>query len=232
MLQLFNVSKRLLNKPLTPLSFFEKFSIHLKGSKIQLNGLLRPRFTSVYTLLFLSLWVSSPSLVFAKDAPKEVPENATANRYGDGWSCDKGYRESQGACAAIKVPANAFPTNKSYGQGWECIRGFKQNDNKCNQIKVPKNGYLDYSGVRVKCNRGYLMVNKICNVIKVPANGYLEPSAYGPGWTCERGFRADDDTCIALKVPKNAHIGYSGKVWECNNPYIKKNNNCIMPVIR
>jgi len=229
MLQLYKVTRLLLIKPLTVLSFFEKFCIHLKAYKILLNGLLRSRFTSVYALLFLSLWGFSPGLVLAKTVYNEIPENASANRYGDGWSCDKGYRESKGTCVAITVPANAFPTNKSYGQGWECKRSFKQSDNTCNYIKVPKNGYLDYSGIRVKCNRGYLMVDKVCKLIKVPENGYLELSAYGPGWTCERGFRADDDACIALKVPENAHIGYSGKVWECNDPYIKKKNNCIMP---
>lgn len=230
MLQLFKVSKRLLNKPLTVFNIFRKISIHSKVYERPLNRLLRPRFTSAYTLLFLSLWGSVPSLVFAKDAPNKLPANATLNNYGDGWSCNNGFRESKGACAAIKVPANAFSTNKSYGQGWECERGFKQDNNTCNQLKVPKNGYLDYSGLRVKCNRGYLMVNKICVLIKVPVNGYLELSAYGPGWTCERGFRADKGACVTLKVPKNAHIGYSGKVWECNNPYIKKNNKCILPV--
>ena len=231
MLQLFNVSRFQLSELFTVYAFFEKINIHLKSHKIKYDGIVQSRFSSIYTLLLLVLCGSTPNLVFAQKVSNGLPENASMNRYGDGWICDEGYRESKGACAAIKVPANAFPTNKSYGQGWECNRGFKESDNNCYKIKVPKNGYLDYTGIRVKCNRGYIMDNKSCKLIKVPANGYLELSAYGPGWTCERGFRADNDACVALKVPKNAHIGYSGKVWECDNPYIKKNNDCIMPVI-
>lgn len=230
MQQLFRIAKRLLNIQLTTLYFFAKSSIKLKVYEITLDGLQRTRVISAYIVIFLSLWVTSPSLVFAKDVSNDVPENATAKRYGDGWNCNQGYRESKGACAAVKVPANAYPTNKTYGQGWKCKRSFREVNNTCNHIKVPENGYLDYSGIKVKCDRGYLLVNKNCEVIKVPANGYLEKSSYGPGWTCKRGYRADKGACIALKIPENAHIGFSGKVWECNKPYIKKQNNCILPV--
>ena len=234
MQQLFRIAKRLLNIQLTTLYFFAKSSINLKAYKITLDGLQRTRVISAYILIFLSLWVTTPSLVFAKGVSYDVPKNATANTksYGNRWNCNKGYRESKGACTTIKVPTNAYPTNKTYGQGWECKRGFREVSGTCIHITVPENGYLDYSGITVKCDRGYLLVNKTCEAIKVPANGYLVESSLGSGWTCERGYRADKGACIALKIPENAHIGYSGKAWECNKPYIKKQNNCILSVKR
>jgi len=228
---LYKAPKRLFNNPLTALYFIQTSPIYSKISKILCNGLLRSRFTPALALLFLSLWLSAANPVFAKAAPKDIPDNASSRNYGNGWSCNKGYRESKGACTALTIPANAYPTNKTYGQGWECKRGFKQINNTCKQIMVPTNGYLDYSGIRVKCNRGYILDNNTCKVIKVPENGYLELSSYGPGWTCDRGYRVDKGACIALNVPENAHIGHSGKVWECNKPYIKRNNKCILPVV-
>ena len=228
MQHLFRIAKRLLNIQLTTLYFFTKSSFNLKIYKMALDGLQRTRVISAYILIFLSLWATAPNLVYAKGVSNGMPENASAKSYGDGWNCNIGYRENKGACTALKIPANAYPTNKTYGQGWECKRSYREINETCDYIKVPKNGYLDYSGIRVKCNRGYLMVKKTFEVINVPANGYLEESSYGPGWTCERGYRADKGACIALKIPENAHIGYSGKVWECDKPYTKKQNNCIL----
>ena len=222
--QLFKITKRLLNIQSATL-------INLKIYGITLDRSQRTHVMPIYILIFLFLLIMSPSLVFAKSVSNNIPENATAKNYGDGWNCNQGYRESKGLCLAIKVPANAYLTNKSYGQGWKCKRSFREANNTCNHIKVPNNGYLDYTGVIVKCDRGYLMVNKNCEAIKVPANGYLRStSSHGPGWTCDRGYRVDKGACIALKVPENAHIGYSGKEWECNKPYIKKQNNCVFPV--
>ena len=228
--QLFRIAKRLLNIQLTTLYFFTKSSINLKENEITLDSLQRKRIISAFILIFLSLWVTASNLAFAKDVSNEVPENATAKTYGDGWNCNQGYRVRKGACIAVTLPANAYLTNKTYRQGWECQRSFLRINNTCVPIKVPINGYLDYSGIKVKCERGYLLVNKTCEAIKVPANGYLKESSFGPGWTCERGYRASKGNCIALKIPKNAHIGFSGKVWECNKPYIKKQDNCILPV--
>ena len=64
--------------------------------------------------------------VFAQGGSVEVPENAHAKRYGNGWECNKGYREVNEGCAAVKVPANAYPTNQSYGRGWECNREYRE----------------------------------------------------------------------------------------------------------
>lgn len=230
MQQLFRTPKLLLNLQLPTLHLFTYSSINLKIYEITLNGLQRTRVISAYVLMFLFLWLSAPNHVFAKGVSDEIPENATAKSYGNGWNCNMGYRESKGACTAVMVPDNAYPTNRTYGKGWECKRGFREYDKHCQHIMVPENGYLDYSGTRVKCDRGYLMVNKICDAIKVPANGYLKDSSYGSGWTCERGYRENKTDCVALNIPENAHIGFSGNVWECNMPYIKKKNNCILSI--
>jgi hypothetical protein len=38
----------------------------------------------------------------------DLPANAHANRYSDGWKCDRGYREIDRVCEMIEIPANAF----------------------------------------------------------------------------------------------------------------------------
>lgn len=230
MQQLFRIAKQLLNIQLTTLYFFTKPSFKLKVYETTLDVLQQTRVISGYTLIFLSLWITAPSLVSAKSASNDLPENATAKSYGEGWNCNQGYRERKGACFAVRVPANAYPTNKTYGKGWECKRGFREAVNACEQIKVPQNGYLDYTGIKVKCDRGYLLVKKHCVLIKVPENGYLKASSYGPGWECERGYRADRGACKPFKVPENAYISYSGKEWECSKPHVKKRGKCILPV--
>lgn len=184
--------------------------------------------TSIYIVAFLLLFLASINSVLANDSPVIVPENATVKSYGDGWSCNVGYREVNGACAMVKVPDHAYPTYKSYGKGWECKRGYLSNNDVCNYIKIPVNGYLDYNGIRVKCDRGYYMKNKLCELVKVPDNAYLNESSYEPGWTCERGYQMVKKGCVALKVPENAHIGFSGKSWECDKPYTKKLGKCIL----
>ena len=49
-----------------------------------------------------------------------IPENATSQSYGKGWTCNPGFRESDQACSEIVAPANAFLNDRSYGPGWEC----------------------------------------------------------------------------------------------------------------
>ena len=230
MLQLFKIPKLLLNMQLIPLYLLYTSSFILKNILLTLDGWQRVSSRLAYLLLFLCLMIASPIHVFAKGVENSIPDNAKANNYGDGWSCNLGYRENKEGCAAVIVPDNAYPTDRQYGKGWECKRGYLEAEGSCSYINVPKNGYLDYSGIRVKCDRGFLMTNNICEAIKVPANGYLEVSSYGPGWACQRGYRIDKEDCVALSVPENAHIGFSGNVWECNTPYIKRRNGCIIQV--
>ena len=68
---------------------------------------------SMRPLVLLALMVAAPSLVFAQGGSVKLPENARAKSYGGGWECERGYREDNGVCAAIRIPANAYLTNKS-----------------------------------------------------------------------------------------------------------------------
>ena len=159
---------------------------------------LRP-VTSRFTgrLILIALLVAASGSVYAQAGPGDVPENASAKRYGTGWACDRGYREADGACAAVDIPANAYATGSSYGSGWECSRGFRRSKGSCAAIRVPANAYLNSTrGDTWKCDRGFRKIDDTCVAIKVPSNGYLSDSSYGRGWQCDRGFGA---TRLAFK---------------------------------
>ena len=182
--------------------------------------------TSVYIVVLLLLFSAPFNSVLANDAQTNVPENATARSYGDGWTCNVGYRKSNGACAVIIVPEHAYPTYKSYGKGWACKRGYLENNEACNYIKIPANGYLDYGGTRVKCDRGYIKKNKLCKLIKIPDNAYLKESSYEQGWACKRGYLENNEACNYIKIPVNGYLDYNGTRVKCDRGYIKKNKLC------
>jgi len=158
----------------------------------------------------------------------EMPENAHAKSYRSGWDCDLGFREANGVCEAVMVPANAFPSKSSYGRGWDCSHGYLKTDEVCVAVKVPENAHLAASGNRWDCGRGYLKTDAACVAINLPANGYLSDSAYGPGWRCDRGYQTVNVACVAVIVPENAHLDYSGNDWGCNHPYRKKEERCVL----
>jgi hypothetical protein len=94
---------------------------------------------------------------------------------------------------------------------------------------VPANAYLDSSGDKWECERGYRDAGGACAAIEVPANGYLADSSYGSSWKCDRGYRAVDGACMAVEMPANAHLDYSGSGWDCNRPFRKQQDTCILP---
>ena len=51
-----------------------------------------------------------------------VPENARVRAYGGGWTCEYGFREERGGCAAIAVPANAH-SNAELEASNACLDG-------------------------------------------------------------------------------------------------------------
>ena len=77
-------------------------------------------------LILLALLAIVHSHVFAQSGSIEVPENARVKEYGNGWECNQGYRAVDGACTAVKLPANAYLTNTSCGSDWECVRGYRE----------------------------------------------------------------------------------------------------------
>jgi hypothetical protein len=157
-----------------------------------------------------------------------LPANASAKSYGDGWTCDRGFRATGGACQPIEVPENALATQTSYGRGWECRRGFEEVNGRCNAIAIPANAYLNAAGTRWECDRGFRPLDNRCTAIEVPENGYLTGSDFGSGWKCERGFRATGTACLRIELPANAHIDYSGNDWECDRPYSKLPDGCVL----
>ncbi|MDH3579400.1 MAG: hypothetical protein OEM91_02080, partial [Hyphomicrobiales bacterium] len=128
--------------------------------------------TYIFSLLFIALLAITPSVVAAQSIPVGMPENARAKTYGGGWECERGFREANGTCATVKVPANAYLTDTSYGRAWECERGFREVSEACAAIKVPSHAYLDSAGDGWKCDRGYRKVEEACVAVKIPANGY------------------------------------------------------------
>ena len=59
---------------------------------------------AILFLLALPLALGIPLHAQAQSSSDRVPENASARSYGNGWSCNPGYRESNGECEAIAVP--------------------------------------------------------------------------------------------------------------------------------
>jgi hypothetical protein len=183
----------------------------------------------LHVLIVGFLLSAAPGSSYAEDKPATMPDNASTNKHGTGWLCDRGYREFEGKCKSVEVPADAYATNNSYGRGWECSRGYRIADDRCIRIEVPPNAYLDTSTARSwRCERGYRTRDDGCVAIKVPRNGYLSGNSYGPGWKCERGYGAVEDACVALELPENAHIDYSGNDRACNRPYRKQDDRCVL----
>jgi hypothetical protein len=105
-------------------------------------------------LALLGFWAAVSEVVLAQTSVVMVPGNAHVKGYGTGWECNLGYREVNAGCAAIMVPANAYPTNRPYGEGWECAQGYRQINGTCEAIVVPSHAYLNASGDRWECDRG------------------------------------------------------------------------------
>ena len=140
------------------------------------------RIRSVLIAAVLALVVLLPP-VSASAGTGDLPANATARTWGEGWDCQRGFLESRGSCSEIRVPDNAFLNDRSYGKGWSCHRGYREVDGKCIEIAVPDNGYvLDGSyGDGWACERGYIKLGESCQAINVPANAYETQDRYGRG---------------------------------------------------
>ncbi len=194
-----------------------------------MNTKRRPRLNRHSSLVFLICLSIVPSTTVAQPGGGEIPKNAHSKSYGGSWECDRGYREADGRCVAVKMPPNAYPTRASFGRGWNCKRGFRAVGAGCVAITVPANAFLNPHGDRWECERGYRRIGEGCAVVVVPRNGYLSESSYSRGWKCERGYRVTGEACLAIALPKNAHLDRSGNRWDCDRPYRKQQGRCILP---
>ncbi|MBO6519938.1 MAG: hypothetical protein JJ900_03515 [Rhodospirillales bacterium] len=160
-----------------------------------------------------------------------IPEHAyaTTSDYGKEWACLRGFLERDGKCIPIVVPDNAYLNAR--GDRWECRRGYRKTRDACELITVPENAFLTkqgYGGTGWTCTRGYVAKGNRCQKIIVPANAFLSDSSFGDGWVCERGYKAVENKCIRLSVPDNAHLGYDGDNWECDKPFVRRGDSCVV----
>jgi hypothetical protein len=125
-------------------------------------------------------------------AAKDIPENATANSLGEGWTCNSGFRRAGTSCLPVQIPANAMLDFS--GHGWMCNSGFQRQAQRCVAISVPQNASLDPSGARWACNYGFRRQGQTCAAIIVPENASLDKA--GHSWVCNAGFQQRERACI------------------------------------
>ena len=74
---------------------------------------------ALQTLIAFALTVVATSAL-AQKSTRELPANAHTRAFGDSWTCDRGYRETDGKCVAVVVPANAYGADNAFGDDWRC----------------------------------------------------------------------------------------------------------------
>ena len=58
-----------------------------------------------------------------------IPANAFLNSRGNGWECERGFREAGRQCAPLNPPAHALIDDS--GNAWRCDVGFRKHDEAC-----------------------------------------------------------------------------------------------------
>ncbi|WNJ99973.1 peptidoglycan-binding domain-containing protein [Thalassospiraceae bacterium LMO-JJ14] len=152
-----------------------------------------------------------------------IPENASVDYTGKGWTCDRGYRPDGDRCVKFVVPAHASVDYT--GRDWTCDRGYNQQGNQCVKFVVPDHASVDYTGRDWTCDRGYNQQGDRCIKFAVPANASIDYT--GRDWTCDRGYKQQGNRCIKFAVPANARIDYTGRDWTCDRGYKQQGENCI-----
>jgi hypothetical protein len=154
----------------------------------------------------------------------DMPRHSKLNYLGNGWECQRGYRQAGQECVVVEVPQNG---KLDYlGNRWECQRSYRQVGQGCVAVEVPKNGKLDYLGHGWECQRSYRQVGQECVAVDVPKNGKLD--YLGHGWECQRGYRQAGQECLAVDVPKNGRLDYLGHGWECQRGYRQAGEGCAV----
>ena len=152
----------------------------MRHLEIDRSGFRRRLFAALLAVFATALVITGPG--FAQDGTGAPPDNAQNRTYGNGWDCNIGYREYDGACAALDIPENAYATGRSYGTGWACQRGFEETaGGTCAAIFVPENAFLRSSGFGWECERGYREERDTCVAIDVPEHAYLTNDNSGAG---------------------------------------------------
>jgi hypothetical protein len=156
-----------------------------------------------------------------------IPANAQLNVYGNGWTCQRGYRESNGSCVPVDIPSNA--QLNVYGNGWTCQRGYRESSNGCVMVDIPSNAQLNVYGNGWTCQRGYRESSNGCVMVDIPSNAQL--NVYGNGWTCQRGYRESSNGCVMVDIPSNAQLNVYGNGWTCQRGYRESGGGCAAVAI-
>jgi hypothetical protein len=154
---------------------------------------------------------------------QSIPDNASPNRFGGGWSCDRGYAQSGNRCVKVIPPENAGPNY--LGNGWECNRGYYQSGQACVRVAVPEHAALDYLGHGWRCNRGFYQSGQSCSPVVVPKNASLD--YLGHGWQCNPGFSQSGASCLKLTPPDHARLDPIGHDWMCDKGFKRTGNSCV-----
>lgn len=118
------------------------FASRTHGAK-NMSRYRESRSVAVASLAVVRFFIGVSQQALAHVAAAGIPEHAEARRYGNGWQCKPGYRESNDACAEIKVHENGYATNSPVRQGWECRHDLEEADGTCEPMRVPANAVLD-----------------------------------------------------------------------------------------
>ncbi len=155
---------------------------------------------------------------------QQYPPNAVKNPFGQGWLCERGYKQNNNSCIAVEIPPNA--ELNILGNGWTCKRGFRLLADACTAVQVPENSELNVLGNGWTCKRGFQLLNGVCNVVRIPDNAEL--NVLGNGWTCKRGFQLLKGVCNVVLMPENAELNVLGNGWTCRRGFRIQNGVCTV----
>jgi hypothetical protein len=89
--------------PRTPLPAASGFGLRVLEKERFMRHLRRPYGMFIRVLALIALVAAFPGIASAQLASAEIPENARARSFGSGWVCERGYRESDGTCEAVRL---------------------------------------------------------------------------------------------------------------------------------
>jgi hypothetical protein len=213
-----------------------------------------PGVTRVLSIRLLLVTAFLVSAFLESAIAQSIPDNASPNRFGGGWICNKGYAQSGNRCVKVVPPENAsliylgngWQCNQGYyqsgqacvsvavpehaaldhlGHGWQCNRRFYQTGQSCTPVAVPENASVDYLGHNWQCNRGFFQSGHSCFPVVVPKDAFLAYLAHG--WQCNPGFSQSGASCLRLTLPEHARLGWTGHDWICEKGFKKTGNGCV-----
>ena len=175
------------------------------------------------------------------------PANATP-KAGGGWTCNRGFFETEGACQPVRIPQNAALS--ASGHSWSCSASFTEIDHTCRPqgtattpaptkicaddqapdgvcvpMEIPRHA-TRAAGTHIwHCNAGLQEIAGACVPIESPRHAHVGTD--GDRWLCDRGYRAVQGKCTEIDIPNNASLGYFGDVWTCNRGFYELRGVCL-----